>query len=187
MTSWRPFRGLALAAALLLTASCGADGPTSPSSTPHSAPAASVPMNTSLIGGLTGGLLNGLLACTPQPYASTTLVVGPAGGTIRVGKHMLVIPAGALSRQVTITAESPSDEVSSVRFSPEGLQFNAGHLPTVTLDYSSCPLGRLQLLKHVAYTNEQLRILNLLPSLDNLLLLRVSAPLQHFSRYAVAW
>ncbi|HTO73153.1 MAG TPA: hypothetical protein VMJ30_05010, partial [Gemmatimonadales bacterium] len=79
MMSWRPFRGLMLAAALLFVASCGADGPTSPSSNSPAVPATSVPMNASLIGGLTGGLLNGLLACSPQPYASTTQVVGPAG------------------------------------------------------------------------------------------------------------
>lgn len=196
MTSWRPLRGLLLGAALLLTASCGADGPTGPRSAPPAPssptvqPAASNDLVGGLLGGvtgLTGGLLKGLLSCSPQPYASTTQTIGPAGGIIRVGRHSLVIPAGALSAPVQIRAEAPSDEVSSVRFSPEGLQFNRGHSPVVTLDYSSCPAGRLQLLKHVAYTTERLQILNLLTSLDNLLLMKVSAPIEHFSRYAVAW
>ena len=39
----------------------------------------------------------------------------------------------------------------------------------------------------IAYITDRLRILDLLPSLDNPLLMRVSAPLQHFSRYAAAW
>ena len=56
-----------------------------------------------------------------------------------------------------------------MRFSPEGLQFNAGHAPTLTLDYSSCPAGRLNILKHIAYTTERLRVLTRLLSLDNLL------------------
>ncbi|MEO8030551.1 MAG: hypothetical protein ABJC74_16695 [Gemmatimonadota bacterium] len=199
MKCWRPLRDLGLAAALLLTASCGTDGPTSPTATTAPAPVAVVARpDASILGGLTntlggglngltGGLLNGLLGCSQQPYNRTTQVVGVAGGTIRVGRHSLVLPRGALNRDVTITAEAPSDEVASVRFSPEGLQFNAGHLPRVTLDYSTCPLGRLQLLKHVAYTTERLQILDILSSVDNLLLMRVSAPLHHFSRYAVAW
>jgi hypothetical protein len=195
MTSWRPLRGFLLGAALLLSASCGADGPTSPTSAPAAAVSSAQPaVSNDLVGGLlggvgglTGGLLKGLLACTPQPYASTTQVVGPAGGIIRVGRHSLVIPVGALSYPVQIRAEAPSDEVSSVRFSPEGLRFNPGHSPVVTLDYSSCPAGRLQILKHVAYTTERLQILDLLTSLDNLLLMKLSAPIEHFSRYAVAW
>lgn len=134
------------------------------------------------------GVLNlGLLACRPLPYAFTSQVVGPAGGTVRVGKHVLVIPAGALRVATTITAEQPTDPVASVRFSPEGLQFVAGHSPKLTLDYSNCPLGRLQILKRVAYTNERLTILSYLLSLDNILLSRVSASISHFSRYAVAW
>jgi hypothetical protein len=132
-----------------------------------------------------GGLLNGLLACDRQPYARTVQVIGPLGGTIRVGKHRLTIPMGALARPVTITAEAPSDLVASVRFSPEGLRFSRP--ATVTLDYSSCPLGRLRLLKRVAYTTERLEILSYLLSRDNLLLMRVSGDLEHFSRYAVAW
>jgi hypothetical protein len=198
MKFWRPLRNLGLVAALLFTASCGTDGPTSPSAATTPTSISSVRPEASLLGGLTtdvgstlngvtGGLLKGLLSCSEQPYARSSQVVGVAGGTIRVGGHSLVIPRGALSRDVLITAEAPSDEVASVRFSPEGLQFNAGHSPTVTLSYAACPLGRLQLLKHVAYTTERLQILNILTSIDNLLTMQVSAPIQHFSRYAVAW
>jgi hypothetical protein len=130
-------------------------------------------------------LLTGLLACEPQPYARQVQVIGPAGGTLRVGGHTLVIPVGALSRTVTITAEAPSDLVASVRFQPEGLRFLRP--ATLTLDYSRCPAARLQLLKRVAYTTDQLAILSFLLSRDDLLRMRVSADLEHFSRYAVAW
>jgi hypothetical protein len=152
------------------------DAPTAPAPGPEA---------SSLQLPVVGGLLNGLLACDRQPYARTVQVVGPLGGTIQVGKHRLTIPMGALSQPVTITAEAPSDLVASVRFSPEGLRF--GRPATVTLDYSSCPLGRLRLLKRVAYTTERLEILSYLLSRDNLLLMRVSGELEHFSRYAVAW
>lgn len=162
--------------ATVLTSCSTLDAPTTPTSSPEAAQ-----LKLPVI----PGLLQGLLACNPQPYARTEKVIGPLGGTIRVGGHTLVIPIGALSRNVTITAEAPSDSVASVRFQPEGLQFIRP--ATLTLDYSSCPLGRLQILKHVAYTTDRLQILDLLLSRDNLLLMKVSADLKHFSRYAVAW
>ena len=165
-----------LATALFLASgltSCSAiDSPTAPPAAANSAE-------------LRLPLLSGLLACEPQPYARQVQVVGPTGGTIRVGGHTLVIPAGALSTSVTITAEAPSDVVASVRFQPEGLRFQRP--ATLTLDYSSCPLGRLQILKRVAYTTDRLDILSFLLSRDDLLRMRVSADLEHFSRYAVAW
>lgn len=130
-------------------------------------------------------LLEGLLVCHRQDYAITRKWVGPAGGTIRVGGHRLEIPAGALSQPVLITAEAPADYVASVRFQPEGLQF--ARKATLTLDYSDCPAGRLNLLKRVAYTTDRLEILSFLLSRDNILLMKVSADLEHFSRYAVAW
>src|SRR5438094_10172751 len=80
------------------------------------------PPNASLLGGLLQA--TGLLQCTPLPYASTTKTIGPAGGIINVGPHTLVIPPGALSQNVTITAEAPSARVNSVRFTPQGLRFS---------------------------------------------------------------
>jgi hypothetical protein len=125
-----------------------------------------------------------LLSCSTQPYAVTTKTIGTAGGTIQVGTHKLVIPAGALAQSVTIKAEQVSGNVNSVRFSPEGLQF--AKPASLTLSYQNCsPL--LGVLKRVAYTDERLRILELIPSIDNLLSKDVTGSIKHFSRYAVAW
>ena len=125
-----------------------------------------------------------LLSCSTQPYAVTTQVVGTQGGTIVFGTHRLVIPAGALSRSVTIKAEQVPGNVNSVRFSPEGLQFSRP--ASLELSYRNCsPL--LGILKRVAYTDEKLRILDLIPSLDLLNLKTVRGSIKHFSRYAVAW
>jgi len=170
---------LLLATALAVGLSCSTDqsttGPVPPS-------AASSPQ-TSLLG--TG--LTGLLYCSPLPYASTTQTIGPDGGTISVGPHTLTIPAGALSEEVEITAEAPSDSVNSVRLFPEGLTFANGDPARLTLSYSNCTLlGRL-LPKRIVYTTDLLELINTLPSIDDLLHRRVSAPLEHFSRYAVSW
>ena len=137
---------------------------------------------------LLDGILNGLqdlhlLSCSPQPYASTTQVVGVNGGTIYVGTHKLVIPAGALSRSYTIRAEQVTHRVNSVRLSPEGLAF--AKPAKLTLSYSNC--SPLLLLKRVVYTDELLHILELIPSLDDIRAKTVTGDIRHFSRYAVAW
>jgi hypothetical protein len=124
-----------------------------------------------------------LLSCSPQPYASVTKVVGTAGGTIVVGTHRLVIPAGALTKSYTIRAEQVQNRVNSVRFSPEGLKF--AKPAKLTLSYANC--SPLLLLKRVVYTDELLRILELIPSVDNLKTRTVTGDIRHFSRYAVAW
>ena len=116
----------------------------------------------SLTGTLTSALSNlHLLSCSTQPYAVTTTVIGTQGGIIAVGTHRLLIPAGALVRSVTIKAEQVPGNVNSVRFSPEGLQFSKP--ATVELSYRNCSL-LLGVLKRVAYTDEKLRILELIPS-----------------------
>lgn len=150
-------------------------------------PSTEVPSESlaSTLGGVVDALKNlHLLSCSTQPYAVTTQVVGTQGGVIEVGTHRLVIPAGALSRSVTIKAEQVPGNVNSVRFSPEGLQFSKP--ATVTLSYRNCSL-LLGVLKRVAYTDERLKILELIPSLDLLNLRAVTGTVKHFSRYAVAW
>lgn len=137
-----------------------------------------------IIGGIVNSLTNlHLLSCSPQPYASTTRVLGPSGGSIVIGTHRLVIPAGALNSQRTIRAEQVTGRVNSVRFSPEGLTF--AKPAKLTLSYSNC--SPLLVLKKIVYTDELLRILELIPSLDDLRTKTVTGDIRHFSRYAVAW
>lgn len=177
-----------LTAALLLfaTVSCSSDSLPTGVSTPEATP---TQVNKSLLGGL-GGLIQNLplLTCRPQPSASATQTFGPDGGTLVIGPHRLVIPAGALSSTTTITGTAPTDNVVSVTFQPEGLKFNPDHLPTLTLDYSSCGLVWNILPKHIVYTDDALNILEVLSgSLDNLLRDEVSAPIKHFSRYVISY
>ena len=55
----------------------------------------------------------------------------------------------------------------------------------LTMSYDNC--SPLLLIKKVVYTDELLRILELIPSLDNLRNRQVTGDIRHFSRYAVAW
>ena len=179
MSSWN-FRvpALVLAVALLFGIGCSSNqNPTEPSETmsPMLAPTESV----------TSTLLNSvnLLVCRPLPYASSSVVIGPEGGTLLAGKTSLVIPRGALQSQVAIKAEQISGSVNSVRFSPEGLRFSKP--VTLTMSYDNCLLTLPA--KRIVYTTEGLRVLELLQSLDLRLSRTVSASIEHFSRYAVAY
>jgi hypothetical protein len=138
-----------------------------------------------LLGGVVSELLNvtGLLECSEQQYLVAREYIGPWGGSIRVGDHVLVIPRGALTRYVRITAEQIPGSTNSVRFSPEGLQFQKPAI--LTLDYSNC--RSVDLPKAIVYTDESLGVIEVLRSFDLFRKLYISAPIDHFSRYAVAY
>jgi hypothetical protein len=197
MNWYRKLTALALAFVLVAGLSCTSD------STAPLGPSAGEQQNDprfGLIGDLTDGLTDGLtdltgtvvgtlgnvsdlLVCSPLPYAKTTREIGPEGGVILVGRNLLVIPRNALSEQVTITAEQIPGSTNSVRFSPEQLKFER---PAVlTMNYENCLVVLLQ--KKIVYTDEDLKILQVLRSLDLFRSKTVSAPIDHFSRYAVAW
>lgn len=126
-----------------------------------------------------------LLKCSPMPAASETAEIGPDGGVLQVGPHRLTIPAGALDGTVVITAVAPSDTVNRVELGPEGLTF--ARSISLTLSYANCQGLGLAFPKQIAYTDGQLNILELLPSLDNFFARRVTGQVSHFSDYAIAW
>src|SRR5918997_6619711 len=163
----RRFLSLGLALALSFTVSCtSADSPTGPELSQQSE------QPSQLLGDLLGGdLLSGdglvgdvlkspvgtlldvtdLLVCSSQSYQRSSETIGYEGGTIQVGTHSLVIPRGALRRQTTITAEQMPGRTNSVRFSPEGLQFErpAG----LVMNYRNCLVVLLK--KKIVYTDEK--------------------------------
>jgi hypothetical protein len=185
MSGWpRRLTALILAVVLAAGVSCTSDDALGPSQPSTPAQMTSNDQQSLLLGGVLDGLTNlTLLSCSTQQSLVVTKVVGPAGGTIVVGSHRLVIPSGALARNYTIRAEQIPGRVNSVRFAPEGLRF--AKPARLTLSYSNC--SPLLLLKRVVYTDELLRILELIPSLDNLNTKTVTGEIRHFSRYAVAW
>jgi len=172
----KAIRFLMVALVVCVIASCSDRAPTAPATTP--APDAS----------LIGDLLRptGLLQCSALPAASTTQTIGPAGGTITVGPHVLRIPAGALDEPTTITGTLDADRgVNGIRFQPEGLQFDSPAY--LTMSYANCNLlGRL-LPKRIAYTTDLLDILEYLLSLDNLFTKKVTGRVPHFSEYVISW
>lgn len=193
----RRFRVLGLTLMLLVGVSCSGDNPMEPQvEQPVEQPAYLLGDLLGVVGGTVGGVVDlaggvvsgllkitGLLTCQEQQYAVTSKTIGSQGGTIKIGKHSLVIPKGALRQNVRIKAEQMTGPTNSVRFSPEGLQFKKQ--ATLSLNYQNCQ--NVEVPKAVVYTTEQLKVLEILRSLDLLKARTITAPIDHFSRYAVAY
>jgi hypothetical protein len=130
----------------------------------------------------------GFTQCTPQESASGSARIGPNGGVVRAGRHMLRIPAGALRRSTIITMDAPSDSLNSVVFGPEGLTFEPASLPTLVMSYRNCPIKeRAELELTIVYTDDAMTTV-----LDTTELVAadtlnhtVGARLKHFSRYVL--
>ena len=126
-----------------------------------------------------------LLECAPLAHDSAAAVFGPAGGTLAIGPHRLVIPSGALADTVTITGVVlTATAVNAVHFEPHGLRFASP--ATVSLAYGNCDLPLMGAVR-VARTDDTFAILEYLPSRDEKSTQTVTGVLKHFSNYAVAW
>jgi hypothetical protein len=171
--------------------SCGDSSPVGPR--PPAAVQAAAPVvapQADLLGGVVGVVGDlakhlGLLSCSALPPARGAKTIGYEGGTINVGPHSFVVPRGALSRPVTITATIEPEQVNHIQFKPEGLQFKKS--ASLTMSYANCDILSSLLPKHIAHVDENLNILGLLLSVDNLLARKVTGKVDHFSDYAVAW
>jgi hypothetical protein len=136
-----------------------------------------------------------LVSCRPLPYDSVTKTIGPAGGIIEVRhNNWLVVPRGALSAPVQITAVAPSDSVAMIRFQPEGLRFQKSTL--LVLAYDNCRVPR-RVTPRIALVTDAFDVIEFLTPVDASIGDQrfkkahrgryVLGQLQHFSNYAVAW
>jgi hypothetical protein len=145
-----------------------------------------------------GAARSGLAFC-PQTYDSTTQVIGPLGGMIAVGPHILWVDSAVLADTVRITAVAPADTVRVVQFQPEGLLFPANSIhgypqgALVYTSYKGCDLIDNGVLR-VAQVDDSMHILGYLEtqahgkrkawSQGNQY---VYGWLPHFSSYAISW
>jgi len=122
-----------------------------------------------------------LVRCEARPTESAVATIGASGGKIKVGRHVLDIPRGALRDPVTITAVAPSDTIDLLQFQPEGLVFRKA--AALTMDYSSCRVHAHH--PRIAHVDDALSVIEYLLSTSQGA--KVTALLEHFSNYAVAW
>ena len=184
-------RALCLSALALSGSACAADSPVAPStaSAPNALLGSLLNRTTGLVDttvALTTTTLSDvvqLLTCAPLQDLSASKVIGRSGGTISVGSYRLVVPKGALNGDVTISMTQVSGSANTVRFGPEGLTF--AKPAALTMGYANCQAVAPK--KGIVYTDEDLNVLETLNARDNARAQSVTAPIGHFSRYAVSW
>ena len=176
----------ALAFAAVLVTSCADDH------APPTAPVAPVEPDPALIGDLLGGVTDvvggvadglGLVSCNVRNTHTASAEIGPLGGVLRVGPHVLAVPPGALKEKVRITGVAPEGKHVQIKFEPAGLEFERNTL--LTMSYAECSLLSPTRLK-VVYVNDNLEILEVLPTLVSVWTRSAKAPVDHFSRYMLA-
>jgi hypothetical protein len=125
------------------------------------------------------------VSCRPLKKDKKDKDFDAKGGSLDIGPHTLVVPAGALSKKIKITAEITGDSLNTIKLSPEGLQFQSSAY--LFLSYANCdPPFSTQL--EVVYTSDDLSaILQQLASFDSKTDKTVVGLLSHFSQYAVAY
>jgi len=139
-----------------------------------------------------------LLSCPDAVQRTTSRTIGRWGGTITVGRHRLTIPAGALSRNVVITATQVAGPHARVEFQPHGLQFARD--ARLTLDFSACRVPNPKPPISIVYFTTDSAGLHIEEYLNTTWtqggdededdedgVKQVTSPLKHFSGYAVAW
>ena len=127
--------------------------------------------------------------CSPQPSDSASARIGPSGGILKAGKHMLRVPAGALKRSVLITMTVPSDSLNYVVFGPEGLTFDLSSQPTLLMSYRNCFVTEpAQSSLAIVYANDSLTaVLDTTEGVPaDTLNHTVGARLKHFSKYVLS-
>jgi hypothetical protein len=187
MLAKRRFTSLvAIALAAVLLTSCADDH------APPTAPAVPIMPDASLIGDVVGGVTDvvggaadglGLVSCNVRRTHTASAEIGPKGGVLKVGPHSLTVPPRALKQKVRISAVAPKGKYVQIRFEPQGLEFE--RKTWLTMSYAECSLLSPLRLK-IVYVNDNLEILEVLPTLTSVLTRTANAPVDHFSRYMLA-
>lgn len=125
------------------------------------------------------------LSCKPLKKDKKDKDIDAKGGSLDIGPHTLVVPAGALLKKTKITAEITGDSLNTIKFSPEGLQFQTSTY--LFMSYANCLKGLRDPVEVVYTTDDLMAILQQLPSFDDLPSNSVVGLVTHFSQYAVAY
>ena len=163
-------------AAALLTAACA-----------ESEKAASPQAPSAALVGSSGATL---VECpTNQTEAASGVVTPLLGGTVAVGGFSITLPAGAVLEPTTITVTVPASRYLEVDIRADGQEhFQFLQTATVTLDYSRCGRGNIDLkpltVWYIDAATKQL--LENMPSVDDKLLRRITFTTSHLSGYALA-
>lgn len=129
-----------------------------------------------------------LAVCAPTAVESLTVRVGARGDSLAVGEASLVVPPGALAREVAITMVVGEDSLAGVRLEPHGLVFREGREARLRLDYGDCADALAsERPKRVVYLDAAGAIAEAPASVDHRRGRLAEGVIAHFSKYAVAY
>jgi hypothetical protein len=122
-----------------------------------------------------------VVECVGRGPRTGSMVIGPDGGTLRLGPNALFVPPGALAEPVTISA-TVADTVAAITFEPEGLQFSRPVI--VELDTRGCAVSDEQ---HpvLLYLDDDGEARETIRGYLDERKQRFYAPVVHFSVYAI--
>lgn len=176
-----------LAAAALVLAACSGTDLTAPtrSMAPTSAVRGVVPGSNGNGSNSSGALK--ALPCNVLSPVNGSARIGSSGGVLYIGPHRLIVPAGALTKDTTITGKvySPSPTLGSadgsvvIEFQPTGLHFKkpAG----LIFDASSCgPVPSVIYLNPLTGGGDPIQ------AIYSNWWHTIAAPIEHFSQYMLA-
>jgi hypothetical protein len=121
------------------------------------------------------------LNCLQAGPQTASAFIGPEGGTLHIGRHQLIVPAGALSHATLITGSVPSDGSATIAFEPSGLKFNVP--ATLVFSVKGCDAPAAD--PSVMYIDDAGRPLEEWPAVFDREREEVTAPILHFSGYQV--
>ena len=168
---------------LVAASSCTGDSPTAPVATSDATATASyrsygwMPGSRRTSSATSGKFVP--INCTPRRSAQGSAVIGPAGGTLWIGTHRLIVPAGALTQPVLISGTVPEGRPFEIDLQPHGLQFRKA--AGLILDASSCTE-----VPTIVYLIDQYNVSPPIPAIYSNWWHMIACPIWHFSGYMIA-
>ncbi len=169
----------AFSAALLLWA-CQSVAAPDGSRAPTSAPSA-----ISLDRGQGNSKLSASLAACSRPRSvSAHGKIGPEGGVLVFGDNLLIVPPGALTEHLELSATMNAGSSALAQLQPHGLHFQ--HPVTLVLTSNGCSIPS-SLRPIVAYVGEDGTVLERIDASYDTHGHTIAALINHFSGYAIAF
>jgi hypothetical protein len=118
--------------------------------------------------------------CVPRRSAEGSAVIGASGGTLYIGRHRLIVPAGALHHRVRISGSVPAGKPFEIDLQPHGLQFHKA--AGLILDARSCTD-----VPDIVYLIDQYNVSPPIKATYSNWWHTFACPIWHFSGYAIAF
>ena len=129
-----------------------------------------------------------LLSCPSGQARGADGLVLPLGGAVGLGRHGVVVPAGALLGALEIEIEVPPSQYMLVELRANGQEHWQFLAPvTVTIDYGRCSIGLLDPPVTVWHVDSGTgELLEHMGGIDNRIAKTITFTTDHFSGYAIA-